>query len=188
MDNNIILIGPSGAGKSTLSKLLATRLGLTALELDDLRWAYYAELGYDHEEQRRIRKVGGMRASAEYWNPFDIHSVERVLADYPAGNVIAFGAGASIYEGARFDRAQQLLQPHLVILLLPSPNHAESRQIMEARIVAKEPEAIHFVQGISEVNAMFLQHPSNQNLANLTIYTKGKSPEQTCDEITNLIQ
>ena len=46
---NIILIGPSGAGKSTVSKLLSEKLKLPTLELDELRWAYHDEIGYDKE-------------------------------------------------------------------------------------------------------------------------------------------
>jgi hypothetical protein len=34
-----------------------------------------------------------------------------------------------------------------------------------------------------ELNEYFVKHPSNYQLAKLTIYTKDKSPEKICDEL-----
>ncbi len=62
MDTNIILIGPSGAGKTTQAKLLSQRLDLLMLDLDDIRWDYYAEIGYDHDAAERIREEQGFEA------------------------------------------------------------------------------------------------------------------------------
>ena len=44
---DVILIGPIGAGKSTLGKLVAAPLGLPQVSLDDIRFTYYREIGYD---------------------------------------------------------------------------------------------------------------------------------------------
>jgi adenylate kinase len=184
VDRNIILIGPSGAGKSTVSQLLGAQLNRPVLELDDLRWDYYAEMGYDRNEAQRIRQAGGMKALAAHWKPFDIHGVERVLADFPGGHVIAFGAGHSVYEDkSRLARVRFALSPHAVVLLLPSPDIDEAARIMEQRIVEKESEAVHFVSSVTEMNRYFLAHPANTLLADVTIYTQDQTPEETCDEI-----
>lgn len=45
----IILIGPTGIGKTTVSKLLAERLGMPRVALDEIRFGYYKEIGYDLE-------------------------------------------------------------------------------------------------------------------------------------------
>ena len=44
--SDIILIGPIGTGKSTLGRLLAAKLGLPQVSMDDVRWDYYREIGY----------------------------------------------------------------------------------------------------------------------------------------------
>ena len=59
---DIILIGPVRTGKSTLGKLLAEKLGLPQVSLDDLRWKYYGEIGYDEDLAQEFRKQGGFLA------------------------------------------------------------------------------------------------------------------------------
>ncbi len=181
MSANIILIGPSLTGKSTLAALLGERLERPVCELDTLRWDYYAEIGYDPERAKQIRAAGGMPALASYWKPFDIHAVERVLADYPSDTVISFGAGHSVYdEDAAFERAKRALVGHKVVHVLPSAKLDESIQILKDRVAALgfAPEG-----DITNMNRYFLEHHSNSDLATITVYTQGKTPEQTCDEI-----
>ena len=47
MRREIILIGPIGAGKSTLGRLLADRLEVPSVSMDQVRWDYYRAIGYD---------------------------------------------------------------------------------------------------------------------------------------------
>ncbi|WP_375539720.1 AAA family ATPase [Oscillatoria sp. FACHB-1407] len=49
MPSDIILIGPIGTGKSTIGRLLATKLNLPQCSMDEKRWDYYKEMGYDEE-------------------------------------------------------------------------------------------------------------------------------------------
>lgn len=190
MRASIILIGPSKAGKTTLSKLLADKLGWPALDLDDLRWDYYAEIGYDAAKAKEIRQTGGIKALADYWKPFEIHAVERVTGDYPNGHVISFGAGHSFYdEPNQLQRAQAALAsfPH-VILLLPAPDPDESVRILEQRLRDAEPDFTDSgVAGIMEVNRLFVTHPSNHRLATHVIYTAEKTADAACQEIVQQI-
>jgi alpha-N-arabinofuranosidase len=181
--SEIILIGPIGAGKSTQGKLLAEKLGLPQRAMDDLRWAYYKEIGYDEELSRQIGEKEGFPGVYRYWKRFEIHAVERLLAEH-RDCVIDFGAGHSVYEDeALFERARRALEPFRnVVLLLPSPDLEESVRLLRERTgtepggEADGPLPIDFCEH-------FVRHPSNHRLATIVVYTDGKSPEEIRDEI-----
>ncbi|MEO0378502.1 MAG: shikimate kinase, partial [Cyanobacteria bacterium P01_A01_bin.17] len=96
--------------------------------------------------------------------------------------VIDFGAGHSVYEDPRlFESVQQILNPYPnVVLLLPSPNLDESLVILNERN-GYEPNKD------PNINEHLLRHPSNFKLAKLTVYTKLKTPAETCQEILQLV-
>jgi shikimate kinase len=184
LDLPILLIGPMAAGKTTIARYLAQKLGLVQHELDDRRWDYYNEIGYDPALAAQIHSQKGLTALARgYWKPFEIHAVERGLADFADG-VISFGAGHSVYEDdVQFERIQRLLAPYKnVILLLPCADLDESAAILKERYIAQEPDIEPDPQALEMID-FFLRDPSNQRLAKQVIYTKGKSPEETCEEV-----
>lgn len=182
MHTPIILIGPMGAGKTTLGKKLSERLKLPHVSLDEIRQPYYDEIGYDHDAARQIHAQHGMAGILAYWKPFEAYSVERVLQDY-AKCVIDFGAGHSVYdEDALFKRVKKALEPYPnVILLLPAPDPAESISTLNARIPPDAPHEI--IPWYREMNAYFVRHQANRDLAQIIIYTNGQTPDQSCDEI-----
>ena len=177
MSTDIILIGPMGTGKSTQGKLLAEHLGLPQYSMDALRWEYYKEIGYDRETEQQIGKAEGMEGVYRYWKPFEAHAVERILSDHQNG-VIDFGAGHSVFEDdALFLRIQKALAPYKnVVLLLPSPDLDESLRILQERSGGPAPQGF-------DLNAHFVRHHSNHDLAKIVIYTQGKKPDQTRDDI-----
>ncbi|MBA3869887.1 MAG: AAA family ATPase [Anaerolineae bacterium] len=189
MSANIVLIGPSGTGKTTVAQLLGAMLNRPVIELDQVRWDYYNEIGYDADYAQQLRKKQGMKGLAAYWKPFDIHAVERVLSDYPSNTIISFGAGHSVYEDkGMLEQAKRLLANHKVILLIPSPQVDESVDILGQRILAKEPHlTAEIVAGLSEINRFFLEHPSNYELATITIFTKDKQPAEVSQKIIELV-
>ena len=179
-----VLIGPIAAGKSTLGRLLAERLGWPRVALDDVRFAYYAELGYDPAQADRLRREGGFLALYRYWKPFEVHAVERALAEHRAC-VFDFGAGHSVYEEpALFARAQRALAPFAyVVLLLPAPDLAESGRVLRERRGGRS-----VVHGGLDFDEHFLTHPANGTLATHTVYTAGRTPEAICDELVRLVR
>jgi hypothetical protein len=184
MRSNIILIGPVRTGKSTLADLLSTRLGMNRVSLDDVRWDYYREIGYSDDLAQYIRQTGGFVALVFYWKQFDVYAVERVLNDHPH-DIIDFGAGHSVYDSKElFSRAQTTLAPYPnVVLILPSPNRNESIEILNER--TKDLTGA-YGQGFNW-NEYFVQHHSNYDLAKFTVYTRGKTPDETCEEIIHLV-
>lgn len=175
-DSDIILIGPEGTGKSTIGKLLSQKLNLPQVSMDEIRWEYYKEIGWDADTQKEIREQQGFAGVYQYWKRFLIHSLERLLSEHN-NCVIDFGAGNSVYEEeADFARVSKLLSPYKnVVLLLPSPDLDESVEILKQRNQLT-------INGV-EINGFFMNHPSNKKLAKQVIYTKGKTPEEIKQEI-----
>ena len=175
---DIVLIGPIGAGKSTLAKLLALELGVPRCCMDDARWPYMAEAGYDEGVKKRILAEERNYANVfRYWKQFEAYVVERLLSEH-RGCVIDFGGSQSVYEDeADFARVQRALAPYPnVVLVLPSPDLDESLRVLKGRVWDG-------VAGGFDFQEHFIKHPSNQKLARINVYTEGKSPEETCREI-----
>jgi shikimate kinase len=181
MSSDIVLIGPIGTGKSTVGELLADRLGLPQCSMDELRWDYYKEIGYDQELAKRKRESEGLWGVGQYWKPFEAYAVERLLSQHQHC-VIDFGAGHSVYEDTTlFQRVERVLAPYSnVILLFPSADLDESVQILNQRNE-------YVPDGNPNINEHFVRHPSNYKLAKFTIYTKAKTPKETCNEILSLV-
>ena len=173
----VILIGPISAGKSTLGKLVAAALGLPHVSLDEIRFEYYREIGYDESIAKQRYAADGFWGLYRYWKPFEAHAVERVVVDH-ANCVIDFGAGHSVYEDdALLARVKQALAPHPnVVLILPSADVATSLEVLRHR----QPSLREIVP---DINEHFLTHRSNYELATLTVYTADRTAEDTCAEI-----
>ena len=171
-----------GAGKSTQGKLLAEALRLAQCSMDEVRWAYYREIGFDDEKQRQIGDTEGIEGIYRYWKPFEAHAVERLLADYH-NFVIDFGAGHSVFEDDQlFERVRRALAHYPnVILLLPSPDPEESIRVLRTRNGVSPA-------GQFDLNSHFVLHHSNYDLAKIVVYTEGKTPEETRDMILAAVQ
>lgn len=175
----VVLIGPVNAGKSTIAVLLAQRLHVSCASLDELCWSYFEQAGYDEAVARRHFERGGQAGALEYVGYFYPGAVERIVTEHPQ-SVIELGAGHTVYDdSAQFARVKRVLAPYPnVVLLLPSPDPGESIQILSARESNPHPEIV-------EMNEHFVRHHSNHDLARITVYTKGKSPDETCEDIVS---
>ncbi|WP_100011805.1 shikimate kinase [Lentibacillus sediminis] len=179
MIDTIILIGPICAGKSTVGKAISDRLGVPQRPMDDLRFDYYREIGFNKKKQDKILENDGYKAMYKYWKPFEAHAVKRVLEDYP-DHVHDFGAGHSVYEDEHLLKEVKAVLDRYknVFLLLPSQNEQESISILHERL--KDVTANNAVY---ELNEHFVKHKSNKLLAKHVIYTKGRSIKDIAEEI-----
>lgn len=176
----VILIGPIRAGKSTVGKLLAEKLGLPQRSMDKISGSLYDEIGYDRELAKRLEKQGFYEIT-KYWKPFEAYAVERLLSK-PEEVVIDLGGGHSVNEDENlFARVKKALSPFPnVILIMPSSDLDESISILNERTGG-------FVSNGFDFHEHFVRSHCNYELAKHTIYTKGKTPEETCEEIAKLL-
>lgn len=176
MFSDIILIGPFGVGKTTLGRLLAEKLGLPQVSLDDVCYDYYQEIGWSGQEALRIYEQEGGDAFNEYTSGFEPYGVEQVLSRNH-GCVIDMGGGQTVIDNqTRFARVQDALAPYPnVVLLLPSSDAEESVKVLQAR---RRPDHLEYL----------VRHPCNYVLAKHIVYTEGKSLEETRDEVLDRTQ
>jgi hypothetical protein len=111
--------------------------------------------------------------------------VERVLADAPQA-IVDFGAGHSVYEDATLlGRVHRALAPYPnVILLMPSADVGESVALLNGRLAALLEREVGTVDpAVLAMNEHFVVHPSNYQLAKQVVFTRDKTPKETCEEI-----
>ena len=166
-----------GSGKTTIAELLYERTMLQHRSMDILRWAYFDEIGYDRHLASQKHAQGGFWEMYRYWKPFEAHAVRRLLEDFKEC-IFDLGASHSVYEDEiLFKQVQNLLNPYPhIILLMPSPDQDESIKILNAR-------NDYATDAQREVNEHLIRHHSNYDLAKHTVYTEGKTPEDTNDEV-----
>jgi hypothetical protein len=181
----VVLIGPAGAGKTTVSELLAARLQLPCICLDEIAEKYYAEAGFGHEVQQRLMKEIGFAAMYRQLAPALAHATVRMLEDHDRG-VMDLGAGHSHFaDAALFERVRRALAPcPNVVLLLPNPDLDRSVQLLRQRSLAERgwdwnAEGYDYIEH-------WTKDACNHTLATLTIYTEGRTPQETCEELVSL--
>lgn len=184
-ETGIVFIGPVGAGKSTQCKLVAQALGKKSLSLDSVADKYYKENGFSLSEFQAMKKTGFFQAYNQWW-PSLAYAARKVVKDYP-DYVIDFGAGHSHYQDSQlFESVKDALSLCLyVILLLPSSNLDYSVSVLRERSMKQRGR--DWIYGDYDFIAHWVKDACNQSLATITIYTDGKSPEETRDEIITKI-
>ncbi|WP_433445135.1 shikimate kinase [Nonomuraea sp. CA-141351] len=184
----MILIGPAAAGKSTLGNGLASATGRSFVDVDALGESYYAEVGWSMDKLRdRIQAVGRVAAEHE-WEPARAHAVERIVADHP-GTIISLGAGHSHYtQPELFRRVRAALRPvDHVVLVLPSPDHERSVQVLRQRSLATKGTDWISRDG-HDFLCQWVHDPGNRVLATTVLHTEGEEPEQSVSRLLTMCE
>ena len=176
MTDAFILTGPIGVGKSTQGKLLADELGMPLCVYDEVKDSYRFKIGLSREKALAINDDKGAYAMIQYMNEFKSQILEPIINDHP-GHIIDLGAGAhSFDEPHQVERARQAFElVKYTILLLPSKD------------VATNIRSLPGFKENYEVNTYLMMHPTNELFATNTVYTLGKTPEETIHEIIALL-
>ena len=134
MKPEIILIGPISSGKTSVAELLSMRTGLPRRSMAEQRWKYYDEIGYDRDLARQKRTREGFWGLYRYWKPFEAYAVGKLLSSF-CDCIFDMGGAHTVYEDDHlFRQVRDLLAPYPhVVLLIPSPDHDESIQILHER-------------------------------------------------------
>lgn len=160
----VALVGLRGAGKSTLGPILARRLGVPFVEMDD-----------------RIREASGLPLDQifelhgeRYFRRLEREILGRILAAHrPA--VVAAGGGV-VNEPATWER---LREQAVVVWLRASPEDHWSRVVAQGdrRPMAGQPDAM------AELRAMLAAREPLYEEAHLVVNTSGETPEAVADAI-----
>lgn len=190
MASSCVLIGPLAVGKTTVGVQLASLLSVPLCSVDEVRWGYFDELGYDREVAEQRFSVG--RTVAEklaYGQPFEVHAIERIMADRSL-RVIDFGASNSVYEDAGLlSRVEAALSEADVFLLLPSEDPDRSEQILTERLrMVLRAKGEEVSDELLALNSYFIRHPANRRLAGQVIYTLDRPPAAITKEIAQSLR
>jgi hypothetical protein len=178
----LILIGPTGAGKSTLGLLLADRLNLPSVSMDEIADPYYNECNFGIDVFQKLRTEQGFLKTYRQWEPVRVHAIERVLSE--CGHVVLdLGAGHTHYENpVMFDRVRQAILPcPNVVLLLPCVDLDRSVRLLRER--CRSEREVDWIHDGYDFIEHWVKDSCNHDLATLTIFTEGKIPMETCEEI-----
>ena len=165
--DTIILIGPMGTGKSTIAQILSKNGN--RISLDDREF---------------LKGIYSHRKKFNNFKNFEFGLTGTVLSTLKRPSIIDFGAGHSIYETDNLRKQMQLMCEEFsnIILLLPSEDKEESRQILiERRNIRTGSHA-------DQDNWHFINAPNNYELATHIIYEKNKTPEDIALEIEALLK
>lgn len=186
MNANIILIGPVGAGKSTQGKLIAKALDKRLVSLDRIAEDYYRTNGFGESQFQKAENEKGFLAAYRLWWPSLAYAAQQVVMDY-SDCVIDFGAGHSHYEDEVLYKGvkKALGGCQNIILLLPSENLDQSVSLLKEKTINQRNtdwirEGYDFIEH-------WVKDECNHDLATITVYTDGKTPEQTCAEILKTV-
>jgi hypothetical protein len=186
--DEIVLIGPLAAGKTSVALRVSAIMGIPNFPLDRIKWFYRFRNGYDLARGTAILRTKGFGALLEYATPYFTPRDLKSFLDTFRNGVIDFGANQTVFSDLKaFNETTEILAPFRnIILLLPSPDAAESSCVLTQRIrerytdIERAPEV---VESYIHVNHRFLTAASNFALAKQVVYTLGRTVEQTAEEV-----
>lgn len=183
----LILIGPAATGKSTLGQIIASRLTVPFVDIDEVAEPYYKETGWSLEQLSYRSSLVGRVAAEREWEVARAHAVTRVLEDY-LGAVIAMGAGHTSYKNERhFQRVQNALKEMpCVLLVLPSGDRAEALTTLRNRSLSSK--GTDWVNSGHDFLAEWLDDKGTRVLATEIIITGNEVPEATAERIVTMLQ
>ena len=177
----VLLIGPVCAGKTSVLPFVATGLGTSGVDLDEVAETYYEEVGYGRSRLHEVGAQLGDLGAYRWWQGGHPHAVRRVLEDHRDA-VIALGAGHTVFVDPVLQaEVSELLRPHTVVLLLPSPDLEESVRVVRQR--ALDTRGMSWIMDGHDVIDEWIKGPQNAQLADVTVFAGDRSPAEIAHEV-----
>jgi shikimate kinase len=181
MRAEIVLIGPVAAGKSAVGALVSHALRLPHVDMDKVGDAYYEAAGFPLAEldRRMAEDFFGAYTWAKASLPF---AVEGVLRDH-SDCVFSLGAIHTHFEEPElFARTKAALSPfEHVVLLLSSADEAHAVGVLRDRSLRQR--GMSWIFDGYDFFERWVRGPCNGELATHVVYTDGRTPEQTRDDV-----
>jgi shikimate kinase len=181
MRKELVLIGPVGVGKTTVSTLLAEKLNIPKVSMDDVLFDYFREVGFDEKHWKLIREKLGGPAAYRYLKVFGSYGVKRILEDHH-NCIFDFGGGGVMGEFPDELEAMKVALAGFenVVLLMPTQDKAQSLEFLYNRN-NWQPKGWTILEHL-------VYHPTHELLAKHRVYIKDKSPEEIANEILAITQ
>lgn len=172
----IILLGPIGAGKTTIGKMIAKKLSIPFYSLDEEEQRYTVPVGYDVAQYDLMKEQQGPFPAYEYARGFFDEAVVRFLAAHNDGVFDVGGGHPVVPDPQKQKRINDALKPYAnIIFLMPTQNVEESMKILHKRN--------EIAEGKPDFNILYFKDKTFWDIAKFVVYTEGKTPEETCEEI-----
>lgn len=181
-----MLIGPPATGKSTVAPLVASALRSPWVDLDEIASPYYAEAGWSPAMLSDLPSELGWERFHASFEPALVHAVERCIQEHP-GAVAGLGAGHTHpTDPSLRPRVAHAFEGAFVVLLRPTPDTNRSVQILRERC-RRVKWTDWQIDGIDWIHRWCTDQQDEQ-LADATVYTEGRNPEQVATEIVTRLQ
>lgn len=184
-----VFIGPVCVGKTSVSAIVASRLQIPRVELDEIAMDYYRACPeFDPPTYNHLMETAGFVAAYRYWEPALVYAVERVVADHP-NVVLDLGAGHTcLLDRGLHARVEAALSAFdNIVLLLPDPDPATSVRVVRERL-AGERDQSDWKYPDFDFPEFWVNDDQNHRLAARTIYTGPQSPSEVADEVAELLR
>jgi len=178
--NTLILIGPCRSGKSTIAQIIAKKISKLNISLDIAGYEFIKEI-YNKKDEDLYKEYLNTQEFMKWFDltrKYEAYVVERALYEYD-NCIIDFGAGHTVYNDKKNStKITKLLKPYKnIFLLFPTENIDKSVEILMKRYEFP----LHIATG-----EYLIRHKSYFQLSKYIIYTEGKTPIETADEIISI--
>lgn len=167
---NVILVGFMGCGKSTVSACLSDKLGITAIDTDDM---------IEKEESRTIKDIFANEGE-EAFRDMETAYIQKLIDTEVRDHIIAVGGGLPL----RSENRRLLKKLGQVVYLKTSPNEAYKRlQGDTTRPLLQGDDLMGRILKLSDE-----REEMYQDSADHIVITDSKCPEEIAEEINKLIR